>query len=81
MYEEIIGGKNFEDIAIEFSKGQQALSGGQLGWMKGEQLPDIFVQVASELKNGELSFPFETSSGFQLIKLNAIKGNEYRSIS
>ena len=76
LYEEIIGGKNFEDIAIEFSKGQQALSGGQLGWMKGEQLPDIFVQVARELKNGELSFPFETSSGFHLIKLNAIKGNE-----
>jgi peptidyl-prolyl cis-trans isomerase SurA len=44
--------------------------------MKGEQLPDIFVKVASELKNGELSFPFETSSGFHLIKLNEIKGNE-----
>jgi len=76
LYEKIIDGKNFEDIAVEFSKGQQALSGGQLGWMKGEQLPDIFMQVASELKNGELSFPFETSSGFHLIKLNEIKGNE-----
>ena len=52
------------------------MSGGQLGWMKGEQLPDIFVKVASELKNGELSLPFETSSGFHLIKLNEIKGNE-----
>lgn len=76
LYQEIIDGKNFEDAAIEFSKGQQAMSGGQLGWMKGEQLPDIFVKVASELKNGELSLPFETSSGFHLIKLNEIKGNE-----
>jgi peptidyl-prolyl cis-trans isomerase SurA len=76
LYENIIGGKSFEEVAIEFSEGQQALSGGQLGWMKGEQLPDIFVKVASELKNGELSFPFETSSGFHLIKLNEIKGNE-----
>ena len=76
LYEDIIGGKSFEEAAIEFSKGQQVLSGGQLGWMKGEQLPDIFVKVASELKNGELSFPFQTSSGFHLIKLNEIKGNE-----
>ena len=76
LYEEIIDGKDFDDVAVEFSKGQQALSGGRLGWLKGEQLPDIFVQVASELKNGELSLPFETSSGFHLIKLNAVKGNE-----
>lgn len=76
LYEDIIGGKSFEEAATEFSQGQQVLSGGQLGWMKGEQLPDIFVKVASELKNGELSFPFQTSSGFHLIKLNEIKGNE-----
>ena len=76
LYEEIIDGKDFDDVAVEFSKGQQALSGGRLGWLKGEQLPDVFVQVASELKNGELSLPFETSSGFHLIKLNAVKGNE-----
>ena len=76
LYEEIIDGKDFDDVAVEFSRGQQALSGGRLGWLKGEQLPDVFVRVASELKNGELSLPFETSSGFHLIKLNAVKGNE-----
>jgi len=76
LYEEIIDGKDFDDVAVEFSKGQQALSGGRLGWLTGEQLPDVFVRVASELKNGELSLPFETSSGFHLIKLNAVKGNE-----
>jgi len=76
LYEEIIDGKDFDDVAVEFSKGQQALSGGRLGWLKGEQLPDVFVRAASELKNGELSLPFETSSGFHLIKLNAVKGNE-----
>ena len=76
LYEEIIDGEDFDDVAVEFSKGQQALSGGRLGWLKGEQLPDVFVRVASELKNGELSLPFETSSGFHLIKLNAVKGNE-----
>ena len=76
LHEEIIDGKDFDDVAVEFSKGQQALSGGRLGWLKGEQLPDVFVRAASELKNGELSLPFETSSGFHLIKLNAVKGNE-----
>ena len=76
IYNRVIDGEDFDDVAVEFSKGQQALSGGRLGWLKGEQLPDVFVRVASELKNGELSLPFETSSGFHLIKLNAVKGNE-----
>ena len=72
----ITQGEDFAQLARENSGGQQSASGGNLGWMKGNQLPEVFIKVASQLQNGELSQPFQTSSGFHLLKLNQIKGNE-----
>ncbi len=69
-------GGDFAQLAKENSKGQQAASGGNLGWMKGNQLPEIFIKVTSQLQPGELSQPFQTTSGFHLLKLNEIKGND-----
>ena len=57
-------GGDFAQLAKENSKGQQAASGGNLGWMKGNQLPEIFIKVTSQLQPGELSQPFQTTSGF-----------------
>jgi len=75
--QEIINeGGDFAQLAKENSKGQQAASGGNLGWMKGNQLPEIFIKVTSQLQPGELSQPFQTTSGFHLLKLNEIKGND-----
>ena len=75
--QEIINeGGDFAQLAKENSKGQQAASGGNLGWMKGNQLPEIFIKVTSQLQSGELSQPFQTTSGFHLLKLNEIKGND-----
>ena len=36
-------GETFESIARSFSEGQQATNGGRLGWMKGSELPEIFL--------------------------------------
>ena len=35
LYKKISNGENFESLAVEFSKGQQALNRGNLGWMQG----------------------------------------------
>ena len=74
IYERVINGENFATLAIEFSQGQQNLNGGRLGWLKGEQLPTIFVQNATQLEIGEVSQPFRSSSGFHLILLHDFKG-------
>ena len=68
------GGENFAALAIEFSQGQQNLNGGRLGWLKGEQLPTIFIQAATQLDKDEVSQPFRSSSGFHLILLHDFKG-------
>ena len=49
IYQRVVNGENFATLAIEFSQGQQNLNGGKLGWLKGEQLPIIFVQAATQL--------------------------------
>jgi peptidyl-prolyl cis-trans isomerase SurA len=76
LYKKISDGENFESLAVEFSKGQQALNGGNLGWMQGEQLPNIFIQAVSSIEIEQISQPFKSASGFHLLRLNAIKGND-----
>jgi len=74
IYQRVVNGENFAALAIEFSQGQQNLNGGRLGWLKGEQLPTIFIQAATQLKKDEVSEPFRSSSGFHLILLHDFKG-------
>ena len=76
LYKSITNGENFESLAVEFSKGQQALNGGNLGWMQGEQLPNIFIQAVSTIETDEISQPFKSASGFHVLRLNGIKGND-----
>ena len=44
--------------------------------MKGSELPEIFVSAIRNTKIGELSQPFQSASGFHLLKVNGIKGND-----
>ena len=72
----IENGEAFETIARNFSEGQQSSNGGRLGWMKGSELPEIFVSAIRNIKIGELSQPFQSASGFHLLQVNGIKGND-----
>ena len=72
----IENGEAFEAIARNFSEGQQSSNGGRLGWMKGSELPEIFLSAIRDKKIGELSQPFQSSSGFHLLRVNGIKGND-----
>ena len=72
----IENGEAFETIARNFSEGQQSSNGGRLGWMKGSDLPEIFLSAIRNIKIGELSQPFQSSSGFHLLQVNGIKGND-----
>ncbi len=62
-------GGNFRSLAVEYSNGQHALKGGDLGWRKLAELPDVFANEIPRLKNGEVAGPFRTGNGFHIIKL------------
>jgi peptidyl-prolyl cis-trans isomerase SurA len=80
LYQQIIGGKDFKQLAIAYSDGQQALKGGDLGWRKTDYLPTLFLDVAVKMKAGDISHPLRSSSGFHLLKLEAVRGDKSRMI-
>jgi len=69
-------GENFGELAIAYSNSQTALDGGQLGWRKGNQLPQFILELVTKMKPGEVSAPVRTPSGFHIVKLNDRRGGE-----
>lgn len=65
---------DFNKTAVEVSDDAQALQGGDLGWRSLTQMPTIFVDVAAKMKEGDISEPIRSPSGFHIIKLLEFKG-------
>ncbi len=63
------GSSKFEDMAIKFSSGRNALKGGDLGKRKANELPQLFVEAVRDLQPGETSRPVKSASGFHLLQL------------
>ncbi len=74
LRERILAGEDFSQLAVSYSSGQTALTGGELGWMNVSQMPTLFVNVVTRLDDGEVSQPIPSSSGFHLIKLEESRG-------
>ncbi|WEJ63248.1 peptidylprolyl isomerase [Thiomicrorhabdus lithotrophica] len=62
-------GEDFSQLAVRYSNGGKALSGGDLGWMQEEEIPTFFADALEGLKPGQVSEIIESASGFHLIKL------------
>ena len=69
IYEKITQGVKFEDMAIKYSSGRNALKGGDLGERKANELPQLFVDAVKDLEPGETSKPVKSASGFHLLQL------------
>jgi peptidyl-prolyl cis-trans isomerase SurA len=73
-------GEDFGQLAIANSNSQTALDGGQLGWRKGNQLPEFILGLVTKMKPGEVSEPVRTPSGFHIVKLNERRSGEAQVI-
>ena len=73
---EVRAGADFARMAVTYSHGQQALNGGDLGWKKASQLPTIFAPLVPTMAIGEVSDPIQSASGFHLIKVTEVRGQE-----
>ncbi len=73
-------GAEFAELAVAESSGQQALTGGRLGWRRGSQLPEQFAAAIRALDVGEFSAPIRSSSGFHIFRVNDIRGGDERVI-
>jgi peptidyl-prolyl cis-trans isomerase SurA len=80
MLTRLRGGTDFEQMAIAESDGQQALSGGDLGWRKTGQLPSLFSDVVGQLQIGQISDLIRSPSGFHIVKIMDIRGDQQHMI-
>ncbi|WP_334079106.1 peptidylprolyl isomerase [Microbulbifer sp. M83] len=75
LAQQISAGANFRELAIANSAGQNALSGGDLGWRKTVELPGLFANALDGLGVGDVSEPFRSDAGFHLLKIHAQRGS------
>lgn len=65
---------DFRQVALGYSKGPNALSGGDLGWRRAAQLPPLFSQALEKLQPGEVAPPVQSDAGIHLLKLYERRG-------
>jgi len=72
LRDEIEGGKEFEQMAKEWSQDlANAEMGGDLGWFGKGRMDPAFEEAAFALSEGEVSEPVRSRFGYHLIKLDA----------
>lgn len=69
VYEELEAGLDFATAAVNYSDGQQALEGGDLGWRPANQVPTIFADTIAGMRAGDLARPLRSPSGFHILKV------------
>ncbi len=62
-------GAPFPVIAAQFSQDQTALSGGDLGYVKLNQLDDQVAATVTEMPVGAISNPIRVPGGYQIVQL------------
>ena len=72
---ELRGGKDFKQAAIGSSNDDNALKGGDLGWRSLGQIPSLFTDVVTTMKQGDVSDPIRSPSGFHIIKMLETEGS------
>ena len=73
-------GADFSAQAAEYSDGQSALEGGDLGWRPAAQWPALFADAVVDLQPGELAGPISASNGFHILKMIDRRGDEQQLV-
>lgn len=76
--DELKRGEKFEDVALQYSDGPNALQGGRIGFVRrGELLPAIERAIAP-LVPGGISDIVESAAGFHIFRVEDKKPKQYR---
>ncbi len=69
LVEQIKQGASFVAYAHEYSEASTRSVGGDLGWVRAEQLPDPIAAVVQQMPQGQLSEPIPVGGGYSIIVL------------
>ena len=79
VHTQLQSGADFAEMAVRYSDRENALSGGEMGWRKGDQLPTIYADVVGSMTAGDYSEPIRAVSGYHIVKVNEMRGVNQRS--
>lgn len=67
LTEQMKQGARFSAVAQQFSQSATAAVGGDIGWVRAEQLSPELGKVVAQMRPGELSPPIRTGAGYYLL--------------
>ena len=67
VLEQLKNGGSFAGYARQFSEASTAAVGGDLGWVRPEQLPDALSAVLRTMRPGQISNPIAVPGGYSII--------------
>lgn len=65
--DEVRAGANFQALARQFSESASAASGGDIGWIRPDQLQPELAEVVRTLEKGQMSDPIRTIAGYHIV--------------
>jgi len=69
VIQQLRAGAPFGIVAAEFSQSETALKGGELGWVRPDQLNPVIAKLVTEMPKGAVSNPVPVPGGFDVITL------------
>ena len=67
---------SFNDVSARYSKADNALRGGQIGWRDSTELPDSFLRAIQRIKRNQITSPIRSSLGFHILQLRDIRAKK-----
>jgi len=80
ILERIAAGDDFRTLAIAHSGDQSALQGGDLGWRKMSELPDVLIGPIAGLQPGQVTDAVRSNAGLHILKLYDKRGGDQQLI-
>lgn len=73
LFNRIVAGESFTDLAQEYSKGKTASLKGDLGWVKQGQLEKVLDEALPKINVGQLSRPIKGKKGYTILLMRDVK--------
>jgi peptidyl-prolyl cis-trans isomerase SurA len=70
ILQQIRAGASFPAYARQYSEASTAARGGDLGWVRAEQLPDPLARAVQDMPVGSVSPPIAVPGGFSIIAVS-----------
>ncbi|HEX5353028.1 MAG TPA: peptidylprolyl isomerase [Rhodanobacteraceae bacterium] len=78
--DQLKAGKSFAALAVSDSSAPEALQGGDLGWLRVDELPPAVQQIVNSLQPGGYTRPLRDPTGFTILRLEGKRTPETKQI-